>query len=127
MTRVDHVRRRNAEAFEKREGFKLTYMPFVCDAVVKALKQFPLMNSSIEGDKIILNKFINLGIAVASENGLIVPVIKNADEKNFLGLARAVNDLARRTRTKRLLPANIQGETYTSKSFDVFSTTHGIP
>src|ERR1051326_8655307 len=127
MTKVDHVRRRNAEAFEKREGFILTYMPFVCDAVVKALKQFPLMNSSIEGDKIILKKFINLGIAVASENGLIVPVIKNADEKNFLGLARAVNDLAGRTRTKRLLPADIEGGTFTITNFGVFKTAIGIP
>jgi 2-oxoglutarate dehydrogenase E2 component (dihydrolipoamide succinyltransferase) len=127
MTKVDGVRRRNAEAFEKREGFKLTYMPFVCNAVVNALKQFPLVNSSVEGDKIILKKFINLGIAVASENGLIVPVIKNADEKNFLGLARAVNDLATRTRTKRLLPTDIEGGTFTITNYGVFKTTIGIP
>ena len=127
MTKVDNVRRRNAEGFERREGFKLTYMPFVCDAVVKALKQFPLVNASVEGDKIILKKFVNLGIAVASENGLIVPVIKNADEKNFLGLARAVNDLATRTRTKRLTPGDIEGGTFTITNYGVFKTTIGIP
>jgi 2-oxoglutarate dehydrogenase E2 component (dihydrolipoamide succinyltransferase) len=127
MTKVDAVRRRNADAFEKREGFKLTYMPFICDAVVKALKQFPLVNSSVEGDKIILKKFINLGIAVASENGLIVPVIKNADEKNLVGLARAVNDLATRTRTRRLVPGDIEGGSFTITNFGVFGTMIGIP
>ncbi|MGA2624995.1 MAG: dihydrolipoamide acetyltransferase family protein [Bacteroidota bacterium] len=127
MTRVDAARRKNAEAFEKREGFKLTFMPFICDALVRAVKQFPLINSSVEGDKIILKKFINLGMAVASENGLIVPVIKNADEKNFVGLARAVNDLATRTRSKRLTPADIEGGTFTITNFGVFGTMIGIP
>ncbi|MBI4547359.1 MAG: 2-oxo acid dehydrogenase subunit E2 [Ignavibacteriae bacterium] len=127
MTKVDAARRRNAEAFEKREGFKLTYMPFICDAIIKALKQFPLVNSSIEGDKIILKRFVNLGIAVASENGLIVPVIKNADEKNFVGLARAINDLATRARTKRLIPSDIEGGTFTITNYGVFGTMIGIP
>ncbi len=127
MTKVDMARRRNAEGFEKREGFKLTFMPFICDAIVKALKQFPLVNSSIEGDKIILKKYINLGIAVASESGLIVPVIKNAEEKNFIGLARAVNDLATRTRSKRLTPADIEGGTFTITNFGVFGTMIGMP
>lgn len=127
MTRVDAARRKNAEAFEKREGFKLTFMPFICDAIVKAVKQFPLINSSVEGDKIILKKFVNLGMAVASENGLIVPVIKNADEKNLVALARAVNDLAARTRGKRLTPADIEGGTFTITNFGVFGTMIGIP
>jgi pyruvate/2-oxoglutarate dehydrogenase complex dihydrolipoamide acyltransferase (E2) component len=127
MTRVDTARRRNAESFERREGFKLTFMPFICDAIVKALKQFPLVNSSIEGDKIILKKMINLGIAVASENGLIVPVIKDADEKNFTGLARAINDLATRTRTKKLTPAEIEGGTFTITNYGVFGTMIGVP
>lgn len=127
MTKVDVLRRRNAEQFEKREGFKLTYMPFICDAVVKALKQFPLVNASVDGDKIILKKFVNLGIAVASENGLIVPVIKNADEKNMVGLARSVNDLAGRTRTRRLTLADIEGGTFTITNFGVFGTMIGIP
>lgn len=127
MTRVDAARRRNAQAFEKREGFKLTFTPFICDAIVKTLKRFPLVNSSVEEDKIILKKFVNLGIAVASENGLIVPVIKNADEKSFIGLARAVNDLAVRTRTRRLSPADIEGGTFTLTNYGVFGTTIGIP
>ncbi|MBI3189270.1 MAG: 2-oxo acid dehydrogenase subunit E2, partial [Ignavibacteriales bacterium] len=93
----------------------------------KALKKFPLVNSSIEGDKIILKKFINLGMAVASENGLIVPVIKHADEKNFIGLARAIHDLATRTRTKKLTPADIEGGTFTITNYGVFGTMIGIP
>ena len=127
MTRIDLLRRKNADVFERREGFKLTFMPFICDAVVKALKQYPLVNASVEGDKIILKKFIHLGIAVASENGLIVPVIKNAEEKNFTGLARAVNDVAVRTRTKRLTPSDIEGGTFTITNFGVFGTMIGIP
>ncbi len=127
MTNVDKARRKNAESFEKREGFKLTYTPFVCDAVIKALKQFPLVNASVNGDKIILKKFVNLGIAVAAENGLIVPVIKNADEKNFVGLARSLNDLASRARIKRLVPSEIEGGTFTITNFGVFNTLIGIP
>jgi 2-oxoglutarate dehydrogenase E2 component (dihydrolipoamide succinyltransferase) len=127
MTNVDKSRRKNAESFENREGFKLTYTPFVCDAVIKTLKQFPLVNASVEGDKIILKKFVNLGIAVAAENGLIVPVIKNADEKNFVGLARSLNDLATRARIKRLIPSEIEGGTFTITNFGVFNTLIGIP
>jgi len=127
MTKVDRARRSNAEAFERREGFKLTYTPFVCNAVIKVLKEYPLMNSSVEGDKIVLKKFINLGIAVASENGLIVPVIKDAEEKNFVGLARAVNDLAMRARIKKLVPSDIEGGTFTITNYGVFGTMIGIP
>ncbi len=127
MTNVDLARRKNAAAFERREGFKLTFTPFICHAVVSALKQFPLVNASVEGDKIILKKFVNLGIAVASENGLIVPVIKGAEEKNVTGLARAVNDLAVRARTKRLVPADIEGGTFTITNFGIFGTMIGIP
>jgi len=127
MAKVDVVRGKNASAFEKREGFKLTYMPFICDAVVQALKLFPLVNSQIEGDKIIIKKFVNLGIAVATENGLLVPVIKNADEKNFTGLARAVNDLAVRARTKKLTPADIEGGSFTITNFGAFGTMEGVP
>lgn len=127
MTKIDTIRRKHAEGFEKREGFKLTFMPFICDATVKALQQFPLVNAQVEGDKIILKHFINLGIAVASENGLLVPVIKNAEEKNFIGLARAVNDLASRTRSKRLMPSDIEGGTFTVTNYGVFGTMVGIP
>ncbi len=127
MTNVDKVRRRNADSFLQREGFKLTYTPFICDAIVRAIKEYPLVNSVLEGDKIVLKKFVNLGMAVASENGLIVPVIKNAEERNFIGLARAINDLATRARTKRLTPADIEGGTFTVTNYGVFGTMVGIP
>jgi 2-oxoglutarate dehydrogenase E2 component (dihydrolipoamide succinyltransferase) len=127
MTNVDKVRRRNADSFQKREGFKLTYTPFICDAIVRAIKEYPLVNSSVEGDKIVLKKFVNLGMAVASENGLIVPVIKSAEEKNFIGLARAINDLATRARTKRLTPPDIEGGTFTFTNYGVFGTMIGVP
>ena len=127
MTTVVKHRTENASAFERKEGFKLTFTPYIVDAVVKAIKNYPLVNSSVEGDKIIRKNFINLGIAVASENGLIVPVVKHAEEKNFLGLARSVNDLATRTRTKRLTPDDIQGGTFTISNFGVFGTMIGTP
>ncbi len=127
MTNIVKYREANAADFEKAEGYKLTYTPFIAAAVVKALKDFPLVNSSVEGDKIIVKKFINLGMAVASEQGLIVPVIKNADEKNFIGLARAINDLAIRTRNKRLVPSDIEGASFTFTNYGVFGNIIGIP
>ncbi len=127
MTTVVKHRAANAADFEKKEGFKLTFTPYIVEAVVRALKKYPLVNSSIEGDKIIKKNFINLGIAVASDNGLIVPVIKHAEEKNFLGLARAVNDLAARTRNKKLTPDDIQGGTFTISNYGVFGTMIGTP
>ena len=127
LTAVVRHRAAHAAEFERREGFKLTYTPYVTEAVVTALKKYPVVNSSVEGDKIIRKNFINLGIAVASDNGLIVPVIKNAEEKSFLGLARAVNDLAQRTRAKKLTPDDIQGGTFTISNYGVFGTTIGTP
>ncbi|MGA9115198.1 MAG: dihydrolipoamide acetyltransferase family protein [Bacteroidota bacterium] len=127
MTAVARHRTDHAEAFLKREGFKLTFMPYVIEAVVHALKKFPLVNSSVEGDKIIRKTYVNIGIAVASENGLIVPVIRNAEEKNFLGLARALDDLASRTRSKRLTPDDIQGGTFSISNYGVFGTMIGTP
>ncbi|MFN0159183.1 MAG: dihydrolipoamide acetyltransferase family protein [Bacteroidota bacterium] len=127
MTTVVKHRTANAADFEKKEGFKLTFTPYIVESVVRALKKYPLVNSSIEGDKIIKKNFINLGIAVASDNGLIVPVIKHAEEKNFLGLARAVNDLAARTRNKKLTPDDIQGGTFTISNYGVFGTMIGTP
>lgn len=127
MTNIVNYRDKYAEEFERNEGFKLTYTPFIANAIVKALKEFPLINSSVEGDKIIVKKFINLGMAVASDQGLIVPVIKNADEKNFIGLARSINDLAVRTRSKRLTPADIEGATFTFTNYGVFGNIIGIP
>jgi 2-oxoglutarate dehydrogenase dihydrolipoamide succinyltransferase (E2 component) len=127
MTEVVKHRAAHAAAFEKKEGFRLTFTPYIVEAVVRALKKFPLVNSSVEGDKIIKKNYINLGIAVASENGLIVPVIKHAEEKNFLGLARAVNDLAARTRNRKLTPDDIQGGTFTITNYGVFGTMIGTP
>ncbi len=127
MSAVVKHRDAHAEEFEKKEGFKLTFTPYIAEAVVKAIKKYPLVNSSVEGDKIIRKNFINLGLAVASDSGLIVPVIKHAEEKNFTGLARAVNDLASRTRAKKLLPEDIQGGTFTISNYGVFGTLIGIP
>jgi 2-oxoglutarate dehydrogenase E2 component (dihydrolipoamide succinyltransferase) len=127
MTAIVQYREKHTEEFEKREGFKLTYTHFIMEAVIKALKDFPLVNSAIEGDKIIVKKYINLGMAVASDNGLIVPVIKNADEKNFVGMARAINDLAQRTRAKKLSPDDITNGTFTVTNYGVFGNIIGTP
>jgi pyruvate/2-oxoglutarate dehydrogenase complex dihydrolipoamide acyltransferase (E2) component len=127
VTRIVEFRAENAERFEKQEGFKLTYTPFIIDAAIRTLKEFPIVNSSVEGDKIILKRFINFGIAVASPSGLIVPVIKNAEEKNFLGLARAINDLALRTRNKKLSPDEVMGGTFTLTNYGIFGNTIGAP
>ncbi len=127
MTAVVNHRAEHASEFEEKEGFKLTFTPYVAEAVVRALMKYPLVNSSIEGDKIIRKNFVNLGIAVASENGLLVPVVKNAEEKNFVGLARAISDLARRARAKRLVPDDIQGGTFTISNYGVFGTLIGTP
>jgi 2-oxoglutarate dehydrogenase E2 component (dihydrolipoamide succinyltransferase) len=127
MTTVARHRSEHAAEFERREGFKLTFTAYIAYAVVQALKKFPLINSSVEGDKIIKKNFVNLGIAVASDSGLIVPVIRHAEEKNFLGVARAINDLAQRTRTKKLTPDDITGGTFTISNFGVFGTVMGTP
>ena len=127
VTGIVDFRGRNAERFEKQEGFKFTFTPFFVEAATKALKEFPIVNSSIERDKIILKKSVNFGIAVASPTGLIVPVVKHADEKSFLGLARAINDLAVRTRTKRLRPEEIQEGSFTITNFGVFGNIIGTP
>lgn len=127
MTAVVHHRDAHAEAFERREGFKLTFTPYIVDAVVAALKKYPLLNSSVEGTTIVRKKHINIGLAVASDNGLIVPVIKNAEEKNFTAIARAVHDLVERTRTRKLVPDDVQGGTFTISNYGVFGTLIGTP
>ena len=127
LSRIVSFRIKAAASFEKEQGFKLTYTPFFFDATVRALKEFPLINSSIEGDKVIVKNFINLGMAVASPTGLIVPVIKSAEEKNFLGLARAINDIALRTRNKKLMPDEIMGGTFSITNYGVFGNIIGTP
>jgi 2-oxoglutarate dehydrogenase E2 component (dihydrolipoamide succinyltransferase) len=127
MTRADQLRRKYRENYEERSGVKLTYMPFILKATVDALKAFPVVNASIEGDNILYRKDINIGVAVALDWGLIVPVIHNADEKNILGLARAVNDLAERARSKRLKVEEVQGGTFTITNPGVFGSLFGTP
>jgi 2-oxoglutarate dehydrogenase E2 component (dihydrolipoamide succinyltransferase) len=128
MTGIANYIDRNAVEFQNREGFKLTYMPFIANACVKALKDFPLVNSSIEGTNIIMKNYVNLGIAVAIETtGLIVPVLKGADEKNILGLARGIYDLAMRARTKKLTPDDIVDSTFSITNYGVFGNLMGTP
>ena len=113
--------------FEQREGVKLTLTPFFLDAAVKALKEFPYINASIDGDTVVLKSHIHLGVAVAIEKGLIVPVIKHAGEKNLAGLARATADLAQRARTKKLMPDEVQGGTFTVTNPGMVGNLYGIP
>jgi len=127
-TPVVNWRNRVKDNFEKKEGFKLTYLPVFLDSVVKALKDFPMINSSVEGDSIIVKKRINLGIAVAlPDYNLIVPVIKNADNLNISGLAREINRLANAARTNKLKPDEIQDGTFTITNFGSFRNTIGTP
>jgi len=127
MSGVVRHRAEHAAAFERNEGFKLTFTPYIIDAVVKALKKYPMINCSVEGGVIVRKNYINIGIAVASENGLMVPVIKHAEEKSVLGLGRAVHDLAERTRQRKLAPDDIQGGTFTISNYGVFGTIIGTP
>jgi 2-oxoglutarate dehydrogenase E2 component (dihydrolipoamide succinyltransferase) len=108
-------------------GAKLTYTAFIAKVIIDALRQFPIVNASIDGDNIVYKKDINLGIAVALDNGLIVPVIRNADEKNLLGLSRAINDLASRARTKKLTPDEVQHGTFTITNPGIFGALYGLP
>jgi 2-oxoglutarate dehydrogenase E2 component (dihydrolipoamide succinyltransferase) len=127
LTRVDHLREKYRPQYEERSGVKLTYMPFILKATIDALKAFPVLNASVEEDAVVYRHDINIGIAVALDWGLIVPVIRNADEKNVLGLARAVNDLAERARTKRLKVEEVQGGTFTITNPGVFGSLFGTP
>jgi 2-oxoglutarate dehydrogenase E2 component (dihydrolipoamide succinyltransferase) len=130
LSNIDKARKIAGEEFEAQEGFKLTYMPYIAEAVIKALKDFPLVNSIIDDSskpfKAITRSKINLGMAVAMENGgLIVPVIKNADGMNLVGLARNVNDLGKRARIKKLSLDEIQGGTFTISNYGVFGNIIG--
>ena len=130
LTNVEKARKKMAAEFEANEGFKLTYMPFIAEAVIKALKDFPLINSIIDDSskpfKAITRSKINLGMAVAMENGgLIVPVIKNADGMNLVGISRSVNDLGKRARVKKLTLDEIQGGTFTISNYGVFGNIIG--
>jgi 2-oxoglutarate dehydrogenase E2 component (dihydrolipoamide succinyltransferase) len=128
VTNIVKWRDRVKNAFEKREGEKLTYTPIFMEAVAKALKDFPGMNISVDGDFIIKRKNINLGMAAALPNGnLIVPVIKNADQLNLVGMAKAVNDLGNRAKAGKLKPDDTQGGTYTVTNVGTFGSVFGTP
>lgn len=128
MSRIYNFIKNNKDSYQVKEGIKLTYMPFISSAVVKALKEYPLVNSTIEGTNILQKKYINLGIAVAMEpNGLIVPNIKAAGDKNMIGLAKSIADLANKARTRKLTPDDIMHGTFTITNYGVFGTVFGTP
>jgi 2-oxoglutarate dehydrogenase E2 component (dihydrolipoamide succinyltransferase) len=127
MTRIVKLREREKNKYEQRNGVKLTYMPFITRAAVQALRKHPIVNASMQGESILYNKNINIGIAVALEWGLIVPVIKQAEEKSFLGIARAVVDLADRARSKKLAPDDVAGGTFTLTNSGIFGEQFGMP
>jgi len=127
MTKVARMRERHKSDFQARYGISLTYLPFVTRAAVEALRAFPLLNASIDGSNIIYHNEINIGIAVALENGLIVPVIRNADEKNVVGLQRAIVDLATRARSRHLKPEEVQGGTFSITNFGSFGSVIATP
>lgn len=128
VTNVVKWRTKHKALFEKREGEKLTFMPIFVRAVVKAIQDFPMINVSVDGDKIIKKKNINIGMATALPDGnLIVPVIKNADQLSLSGLAKAINDLAYRARNKKLKPEDTQGATYTISNVGSFGNLMGTP
>ncbi|HXB70714.1 MAG TPA: dihydrolipoamide acetyltransferase family protein [Candidatus Acidoferrales bacterium] len=127
MTKVARLRQHHKAAFQSNYGFSLTYLPFIVRASAVALRQFPLLNASLDGTNIIYHNEINIGIAVALENGLIVPVIRGADEKNVLGLQRAVVDLAARARSRHLKPDEVVGGTFSITNFGSFGSLMGTP
>jgi pyruvate dehydrogenase E2 component (dihydrolipoamide acetyltransferase) len=127
MSAIAAFRERAKRQFEEREGFNLTFTPFILFSAVQALLKWPIVNSSLEGDNILVKRFVNLGVAVAIPDGLIVPVIKNADEKSFLGLARANSDLSLRAKEKRLQPDDVQGGTFTVTNPGIFRNLFGLP
>src|SRR5215212_5691217 len=127
MTRIARLRDQHRDAFYQRTGTKLTFMPFIFEAVNKGLRKFPIFNAQVNGEQIIYKQDINLGMAVALDWGLIVPVIKRADDLSISGLARAANDLADRARTKQLKPDEVTGGTFTITNPGVFGGLFGTP
>ncbi len=127
MEAVVRLRERSKEAFAAREGFNLTYTPFVTRAVTEALLEFPMVNAELRGEELIVHHTVNMGIAVSYEDGLIVPVVKGADTMNLVGIARAVNDLATRARAKKLLPDEVQGATFSITNPGPFGSIMSVP
>jgi 2-oxoglutarate dehydrogenase E2 component (dihydrolipoamide succinyltransferase) len=127
FTETSKVRDRLKGEYLERDGVRLTYTPFIMKAVIEGIKKWPIINSSIWGDQLVYKKDINIGVAVALDWGLIVPVVRNADEKSLLGLARAVNDLGDRARNKQLKPDEVQGGTFTITNPGIFGGLTGTP
>ena len=127
LTRIVNLRNKLKNGFEQRNGARLTFMPFFVRAAIIALQQYPIVNASLESDSIRYHRHVNAGIAVALDWGLIVPVLKNADELNFLGLQRGITDLGERARNKKLMPADIEGSTFTITNPGQFGAVFGLP
>ncbi len=127
MTKIAKIRERSKAAFETKYGTKLTFMPFFVRACVEALRAFPTVNASADGATVVLHREINVAIAVALDWGLIVPVLKNSEEKNFLGIARGINDLAERARAKKLKPEEVQEGTFSITNPGVYGGLMGLP
>ena len=127
MTRIVNLRNKLKSGFEQRHGARLTFMPFFVRAAIIALQQYPIVNSSLEGDAVRYHQHVNAGIAVALDWGLIVPVLKSADELNFLGLQRGITDLGERARTKKLMPTDVEGATFTITNPGQFGAVFGLP
>src|SRR5207253_4796619 len=127
MSKVAKLREENRDSFQERTGTKLTFMPFIFKAVTDAIRKFPIFNAQVTGDQIIYKRDINLGMAVALDWGLIVPVIKRADDLSISGITRALNDLAGRARAKKLSPEEVQEGTFTITNPGVFGSLMGTP
>jgi 2-oxoglutarate dehydrogenase E2 component (dihydrolipoamide succinyltransferase) len=127
LTRIVNLRNKLKSGFEQRNGARLTFMPFFVRAAIIALQQYPICNASVEGDNIRYHRHVNAGIAVALDWGLIVPVLKNADELNFLGLQRGITDLGERARSKKLMPQEVEGSTFTITNPGQFGAVFGLP
>jgi pyruvate dehydrogenase E2 component (dihydrolipoyllysine-residue acetyltransferase) len=127
FTRIVTLRAKHKNAFEQRHGVRLTFMPFFVRAAIIAVQQWPIINASLEGDKIRYHRNINVGIAVALDWGLIVPVLKNAGDLNFLGLQRGITDLGERARSKKLKPEDVEGSTFTVTNPGQFGAVFGLP
>jgi 2-oxoglutarate dehydrogenase E2 component (dihydrolipoamide succinyltransferase) len=127
MHRIVRYRDEHRASFEEAEGFPLTFLPFVAESAVRALKEFPIFNASVVGEQIVLKKHVHLGIAVAIEEGLIVPVVRDADEMNFVGLARAIHRMAEKARTRGLESADVRGASFTITNPGMFGGLTGTP
>src|SRR5215470_510009 len=127
LTRIVNLRNKLKNGFEQRNGARLTFMPFFVRAAIIALQQYPIVNASLESDSIRYHRHVNAGIAVALDWGLIVPVLKNADELNFLGLQRGITDLGERARSKKLMPTDVEGATFTITNPGQFGAVFGLP